>query len=102
MVRVVGVHALDGFCIKSFDFIFLLLGFIFNISRPKTGYVKLGYYLVNRNVNGILTIVTEDTNEIALPFNTVSAPGRVVLFAGADNVTPLLAITFPTITPPPA
>jgi hypothetical protein len=25
-----------------------------------------------------------------------------VLFAGADNVTPLLAITFPTITPPPA
>jgi hypothetical protein len=49
----------------------------------------------------VLTIVTEDTNEIALPFNTVSAPGRVVLFAGAD-VTPLLAITFPTITPPPA
>jgi hypothetical protein len=41
----------------------------------------------------VLTI-TEDTNEIALPFNTVSAPGRVVLFAGADNVTPLLAITF--------
>jgi uncharacterized Ntn-hydrolase superfamily protein len=35
----------------------------------------------------VLTIVTEDTNEIALPFNTVSAPGRVVLFAGADNVT---------------
>jgi hypothetical protein len=34
----------------------------------------------------VLTIVTEDTNEIALPFNTVSAPGRVVL-AGADNVT---------------
>jgi hypothetical protein len=29
----------------------------------------------------VLTIVTEDTNEIALPFNTVSAPGRVVLFA---------------------
>jgi hypothetical protein len=25
----------------------------------------------------VLTIVTED-NEIALPFNTVSAPGRVV------------------------
>jgi hypothetical protein len=49
----------------------------------------------------VLTIVTEDTNEIALPFNTVSAPGRVVLFAGADNHT-LLAITFPTITPPPA
>jgi hypothetical protein len=49
----------------------------------------------------VLTIVTEETNEIALPFNTVSAPGRVVLFAGADNVTPLL-ITFPTITPPPA
>jgi hypothetical protein len=33
---------------------------------------------------------TEETNEIALPFNTVSAPGRVVLFAGADNVPPLL------------
>jgi hypothetical protein len=29
--------------------------------------------------------VTEETNEIALPFNTVSAR-RVVLFAGADNV----------------
>jgi hypothetical protein len=28
----------------------------------------------------VLTIVTEE-NEIALPFNTVSAPGRVVLFA---------------------
>jgi hypothetical protein len=50
----------------------------------------------------VLTIVTEDTKETALPFNTVSAPARVVLFAGADNVTPLLAIIFPTITPPPA
>jgi hypothetical protein len=26
----------------------------------------------------VFTIVTEETNEIALPFNTASAPGRVV------------------------
>jgi hypothetical protein len=26
----------------------------------------------------VFTIVTDETNEIALPFNTVSAPGRVV------------------------
>jgi hypothetical protein len=26
----------------------------------------------------VFTIVTEETNEIALPFNTASAPGRVL------------------------
>jgi hypothetical protein len=49
----------------------------------------------------VFTIVTEETNEIALPFNTVSAPGRVVLFA-EKTITPVSAIMVPTITPPPA
>jgi hypothetical protein len=61
---------------KSFDFIFFIIRF-YLIYPALRRICKLGVLLSYRNVNnGILTIVTEDTNEIALPFNTVSAPGR--------------------------
>ena len=45
-------------------------------------------------------MVTEATREIALPFSTVKK--GFVLLAGEDKVTPLFAMMFPTITPPPA
>jgi len=49
----------------------------------------------------VFTMVTAETSDIALPFNTVWTV-VFVLFPGEDNVTPELAIMVPTIVPPPA
>lgn len=45
-------------------------------------------------------MVTEATNEIALPFNVVT--DELVLLAGEDNVTPEFAMMVPFMIPPPA
>jgi hypothetical protein len=46
-------------------------------------------------------MVTDETSDMALPFNTVCT-NALVLFAGDDSVTPELAMIVPVITPPPA
>ena len=45
----------------------------------------------------VFTIVTDDTNDIALPLSTVCTA-----FPGVEKVTPEVAIIVPTIVPPPA
>ena len=45
----------------------------------------------------VFTMVTEATNEIALPFNTVS-----VALPAVEKVTPDDAMMLPTMVPPPA
>ena len=49
----------------------------------------------------VFTIVTDATNDIALPFKTVNGD-RFVLLAGEESVTPAVAIIVPTMVPPPA
>jgi hypothetical protein len=57
----------------TFIFIFFIIRFCLNESRPKTGYLNLILITYSAGILIIVfTIVTEATNEIALPFNTVS------------------------------